>query len=415
MNKKTSIVLNTLKPKVKHSESIKYTTAKKPKSKKTIDKYKSLLRLYVVGKEKISDYNRTFINLFDKQTTKRQPISKETVRSIICAIIWFIETKNPEREDLLKAYGLFITHLRKSCLFDTRNNVNIKQVQMLWKDILAIREELGVKAGEIAKKYPRIVIEGERRNSDCKLNLKEKSILKKYLVSCIYTYNPPRRLLDYGCMNIIGSIKDFEKLKREKPNEVKKHNYYAYDNKVFIFCYYKTVKIYGEQYVRVDDNLNKIIVDYIDLMGLKDGMLLFGNKDFEQLVRNTFNAGINTIRHSFISNLYNQTRGRIDANTIDKISKQMAHSVKTNIGYYKTTSFKPQMDSLTFTFHQEVNVFDNKKNIKKRMVNMVLMSIIMIVVGICIERWKKYGKGKKKVEYIEETPLVYDSFDAFMK
>lgn len=376
------------------------------KSNKSINKYKSLLKLYLLN-ESLSNPYKTFINLFDKQTQKHQPLSKETIRSCISAIIWFIEDKKPKNaKKLLETYRLIMTHLRKSCLYDTRNNFLYKQKQVNWENILELRNDYKNKVLEMKKKHPQIIIKGS--NDNIKLNLHEKSLMKKYLISCIYTYNPPRRLLDYAYMNIIKNINEFEKLKKTKPNDVKKHNYYAVENKVFIFCYYKTMKIYKEQFISVNDELDKIIKDYINSLQLEYGKLLFGNKDFEQLVRNTFNLGINSIRHSYISYIYNQ--GKLNPNMIDKISKQMAHSVKTNIGYYK--SIKDDDLTLTFTFTKDEfnndNIFNDKNNIRFRLINAILMLIVIIVVKICIYRYKKYSNGKKKIKYIEETPINTD-------
>lgn len=387
----------------------------KTKSIKSINKYKSLLKLYLIN-ETLSNPYKTFINLFDKQTQKHMPLSKETIRSCISAIIWFIEDRKPKNaKKLLNIYRLIMTHLRKSCLYDTRTNFLYKQKQIPWENILEIRNDYKNKVLAMKKKHPQIIIEGT--NNKDKLNLQEKSLFKKYLISCIYTYNPPRRLLDYACMNIINNITDFNKLKKNKPEEVKKHNYYVIDNKLFIFCYYKTVKIYNEQFINVNDELDKIIKDYINSLQLSPGKLLFGNKDFEQLVRNTFNAGINTIRHSYITYVYN--RGNLNANLIDKISKQMAHSVKTNIGYYKSLE---DTETLTFTFTKEEfqkqneskNIFDDKNNVRFRLKNAILMLIVCIVVQLCIFRYKKYSNGKKNIKYIEETP-INSEIDMFLK
>ena len=47
---------------------------------KTAKKYKSLLDLYLKDAD-LLNYNKTFIDLFDQRTNKKQLISKETVRS----------------------------------------------------------------------------------------------------------------------------------------------------------------------------------------------------------------------------------------------------------------------------------------------------------------------------------------------
>ena len=78
----------------------------KERSETSIKKYKSLLKLYLLN-EKIGDYNKTFINLFDKKTERGQFISKETIRSCISAILWFIETKKPNETKYLHVIYLW--------------------------------------------------------------------------------------------------------------------------------------------------------------------------------------------------------------------------------------------------------------------------------------------------------------------
>ena len=365
----------------------------KERSETSIKKYKSLLKLYLLN-EKIGDYNKTFINLFDKKTERGQFISKETIRSCISAILWFIETRKPNETKLINEYRLLMAHLRKSCLFDTRTNTNIKQEVLDWDYILQIRETLKNKVEAIKKKHPVIIVDNVV--GKCELNIQEKAAMKKYLIACLYTYNPPRRLLDYGRMNIINNLKDFELL--NKQGKTKEHNYYLYDNKIFVFCYYKTVNIYGIQYLSINNELDKALKDYINLMGLSKGKLLFANKDFEQLVRKTFKVGVNTIRHSFISNLYESTHGHIDPKVIDKVSLQMAHSVKTNIGYYKIAPRDTETVTVNISYDKK-ELLKYRKVAKKRIINMILFIIAFIVVKICVIRFKRITKGKTYQKY----------------
>ena len=79
----------------------------------------SLLDLYLKDAD-LLNYNKTFIDLFDQRTNKKQLISKETVRSCLSAIIWKLKQSNGNAK-LIKEYQLFMTHMRKACLYDTRS------------------------------------------------------------------------------------------------------------------------------------------------------------------------------------------------------------------------------------------------------------------------------------------------------
>ena len=96
-------------------------------SKKTIDKYKSLLKLYVKN-ENLNDFNKTYINLHYKLSNKnKQFISKETNRSCLSAIIWYLKNYYSYNDKLINEYSLLLSHMRKSCNFDTKNSFNVKQ------------------------------------------------------------------------------------------------------------------------------------------------------------------------------------------------------------------------------------------------------------------------------------------------
>ena len=73
---------------------------------KTAKKYKSLLDLYLKDAD-LLNYNKTFIDLFDQRTNKKQLISKETVRSCLSAIIWKLKQSNGNAKSI-KEYQLFM-------------------------------------------------------------------------------------------------------------------------------------------------------------------------------------------------------------------------------------------------------------------------------------------------------------------
>ena len=377
---------------------------------KTAKKYKSLLDLYLKDAD-LLNYNKTFIDLFDQRTNKKQLISKETVRSCLSAIIWKLKQSNGNTK-LIKEYQLFMTHMRKSCLYDTRSYSILKTHIPRWYDIIQIRNELQEKVNQIKKQHPIIIIADKRYDplNKTKLNKNEKSIMKKYLISCLYTYNPPRRLLDYGTMIVVSNKKEYDAIKNEK--EFVKHNFYLYDNNCFVFQYYKTVKTYNVQSINVNNELNKIIKSYIHLMGIDNREQLFNNYDISHLVINTFGCGINGIRHSYITYLYELRNGKLDYNEIERISRQMGHNIESNIGYCKNSN----EDTITFKSLPINEYFNNNNVLMKRLLTVVLFSIILIVIKICTIRMKKYSsKKKKRVSVLSITPMQYDSLDKFIK
>ena len=327
-------------------------------NKKTIDKYKSLLKLYVKD-ENLNDCYKTYINLHFKKSNKNKDfISKETNRSCLSAIIWYLKNNFSYKEDLINDYSLLLSHMRKSCLFDIRNNFNVKQNNIIfWNDIIKIRDKYKKEVNNILKDT-NIIVNGKSINRN--LSLTDKSTIRKYLVSCIYTYQPPRRTLDYAYMVVIPDYKTFLKLKK-KSKDYNNHNYYCYKEGWFIFCFYKTRAIYGIQPIKVDKELDNIIKNYIDIMNIskcgriisytdkgeiieykkinnnnkisykiisksnpnkyiinyikKNNInintkifkldLLFKDKNFLLLLRETFNFGVNVLRHSYINFIYN--------------------------------------------------------------------------------------------------------------
>lgn len=267
----------------------------------SINKYKSLLRLFCLN-ENLFNYNKTFINLHFKISEKNKTfISKETIKTCLCAILWYLKTYHSYNLSLINEYSLFITHLRKSCAYDTKNHLNLKTNIPLWDHFITIRNKW-----LIEKKY------------------------KKHLISCVYTMIEPRRLLDYANMIIIDNKSLVEEYNRNN-NTL---NYYCIKDKVFVFCYYKTKKKYNNQVINIPEELNNIILSFIYKKKLNINDSLFGVKDFEKLIQTTFNCGVNSIRHSYISNFYDNNKN-INYNKIEQIGKNMGHSVETNIGYYK--------------------------------------------------------------------------------
>lgn len=437
----------------------------KPLSKKTTDKYKSLLKLYLKN-ENLEDFNKTYINLHYKIALKNQQfISKETNRSCLSAIIWYLKTYYSNKKNLINEYSLLLTHMRKSCLFDTKNNLNVKQNNiMFWDDIIKIRDKYKKEVNEVLK-GTNIIIDGKPINRN--LSLSDKSTIRKYLVSCVYTYQPPRRTLDYMYMVVIPNYNVFINLKK-KNKDYNNHNYYCYKEGWFIFCFYKTRAIYGIQAIKVDETLNNIIKSYINIMDIsttgriisytnkgeiieykrnnnktfniinksnpnkyivdyinKNNIkvnnkifkfdLLFKDKNFLLLVRETFKCGVNVLRHSYINFIYNnlnfKSKKENISNILQQLSNKMAHSLPTNLGYFKTNEAvinKINNNKLVYIpsseyiidHYNNYNIFtvNNKQNIKRlsRLLTDLITFLIFIKLGI-IKYKEENKRGKKNV------------------
>ena len=432
-------------------------------SKKTTDKYKSLLKLYLKD-ENLNDFNKTYINLHYKIALKNKNfISKETNRSCLSAIIWYLKTYYSKNINLINEYSLLLNHMRKSCLFDTKNNLNVKQNNiMFWDDILKIRENYKKEVNNILK-GTNIIIEGKSINRN--LSLSDKSIIRKYLISCIYTYQPPRRTLDYMYMVVIPNYNVFQNLKK-KNKDYKNHNYYCYKEGFFIFCYYKTRAIYGIQAIKVNETLNNIIKNYINLMDIsingriisytnkgeiieyqrinnnfniinksnpnkyivnyikKNNIkinnkmfkfdLLFKDKNFLLLIRETFKFGVNVLRHSFINFYYNNlnlnSNKKNIINDLQQLSNKMAHSLPTNLGYFKTNEavinkinnnkliYIPSSDYI-IDHYNNYNIFtvNNKQNIKKLAKLLCYFIVFLIFIKLGILKYKEEHKRNKNI------------------
>lgn len=285
-------------------------------------------------------------------------LSDQTIKICISAILNYLknnkdllkELDGNEYNKILNDYHNVLMKLKEKTQEELNDHDNISQEFIPnWNDIIKIREQ----------HYNNYL--------NSKTNNKKLINFRKYLCSSLYTYHPPRRELDYSTMIIMNNMKDYNNFIKKyinldnlpyyckednnkdnyDLNKDKKinYNFYIKDKGIFIFWNYKTFKAYGCQIIKVNDELNNIIKDYINYNNLKSGDLLFKGKTYHLLINETFKSpiydnkpiSINALRHSYIINYYNTNKGNDIINNLENLSKMMAHSINMNLNYYKNS------------------------------------------------------------------------------
>jgi len=159
-------------------------------------------------------------------------------------------------------------------------------------------------------------------------------------LTAIYTYAPPRRLLDYALMRVTRAAEP-ERLDTT-------YNYMAIDAHRaptrFVFNRYKTATSTGQQIIEASSfgqQANQILKEYIVAARLVEGDLLFGDHgrphtNFSRLVSTTFErwtgkgVSVDLLRHAFITHALSL---RPTLNERAELARVMGHSVRTQAEY----------------------------------------------------------------------------------
>lgn len=283
---------------------------------------------------------------------KESGYSPETIRLILSSIIYYMRYNKLTDEDYFNEYRDLLNDIRKETDKDFANHKLIKQDYIPdWEDIIKLREDY--------KKELQLLINNKPNSKKCQV------VYRKYILLCLYTYQPPRREKDYALMRICNTYKDYKNYIKEfidmnnlnyycregkYENEDKTkylngdkkilNNFYIKDLSLFVFWNYKTFKTYGCQLIQINKELANILNEYIDFMKLNNYDLLFKGKNYHLLVNETLRIngqvfGINSLRHAFIINFYNNEIDKQPIEEIERISKLMSHNPTTNMKYYK--------------------------------------------------------------------------------
>lgn len=248
-----------------------------------------------------------------------------------------------KRKHIIASLLLYLTDVKDKAFIDTLKNIMYEDIKltdeeqkkqektprqkanwMSWQEILDVRENLKNQVSHLfAKKN---------------VNVMQYNKLIDYIIVCLYTYNPPRRL-DYKDMRPFGyPVKDV------KEDE----NYIDVKAKRFVFQNYKTKGTYDDQMVDINPELfailkafSKVKVPYdvskedewliYDTKGLK-----FNSSKLSQRISSIFNKpnfSTNMLRHIYISEKVLPDRERLTE--LEEKAREMGHSLETQSLYKK--------------------------------------------------------------------------------
>lgn len=177
--------------------------------------------------------------------------------------------------------------------------------------------------------YDELIKTREKFKEKFNENPKDNKINLQYLILCLYTYEPPKRL------NYINMQIKKDKLKDENDYLIRSYNNYE------IIFNDKTTKVYGKAKFKLSKTLGKIISKSLReyprkylLSLINNNKKPIGKQMFERLLYDIFypkKVGITILRHIYDENFYNMNPNN---ELKKKMAELMRHSVESAQRYY---------------------------------------------------------------------------------
>lgn len=248
--------------------------------------------------------NLNFLNNKDDILLKIDKYKPNTQRNYIISIVTLLSSipnKNKKVTKLLDEYTKIMNQYNND--LRTNKNKTDKEIDN-WLD-----------PKEINDKYLQL-LKVVKTISAIKVPTKEQyDMLIDLLLLSLYIKLSPRRVKDYTDMFVVKNIKDTTDQKK---------NYIVLKDKIFIFNSYKTASTYGQQTIKIPDDVFTIIKLYIRYL-LKDGD---GNIPFIQRY-NDSNKVTQKFIYNHLSDMFNK-----------KVSASMFRKV------YLTSKYKDILDEM---------------------------------------------------------------------
>ena len=281
---------------------------------------------------------RTYASVLKSMFTKLDidtGVSTQSITKNIKSILQYAKSKpTKQRKQLLSAVLLFVDKNNAKIASDIRELMsaankddtahehkqeltpNQKRAWLDWKGIVVVRDKLSVACKDLWTKS--------------NLSGSEFQTLQDYVILCLYTYNPPRRAVDY-CLMRKGEPRS------SSENGIRRRGNRMY----FVFNLYKTSKEYGSQTIQVDPTLRDILIQWMKVNPCQ--WLLVGEKcdhltssGLTKRLSKIFNKpgfGINILRHAYVSDV--ALKNMPFLTELEETAKELGHSSMETILYKK--------------------------------------------------------------------------------
>lgn len=287
------------------------------------------------------DFNNIkFLNNIDKIKDFLEQYTNNSRNTYYNAIINILKLKGMTKTDLFKNYSKLSRQSKKQINQEYDEGEKIKEKNKIsWEDVIKKRNQLNETVKILYDNY-----------NIYNIPKKDYRDILNHLILSLYTYIPPRRNIDYINMFV---IKDYN----EDMDDDK--NYLDMKNKTFYFNVYKTADKYGEQSLKINDDLFDIIENYLNFHNIKnkdykknnpvpflrhkDGDKLNHSNQITRALNDIFDNNISTsiIRSLYISKnqdvfnkLINEYKNLVDGANLEQLAKDMGHSHNTQKKYF---------------------------------------------------------------------------------
>jgi len=292
-------------------------------SENSVQTYASLLRnlwkqLFIPGtisRGNIGKHHKDIVTYIESACENQPKKAKQLYSALL---VFSMEDDLMEPLDCFQTMkNLIHKHNEVDTLIEEKQELTDRQKKsyISWDDIIKRREEL-------KEEVETLWI------SD---NINDIYKVQDYVIACIYTMMPPRRLLDYVQMSKFAPVGSRDSGILQKNGRL-----------FFVFSHYKTVACYGQQIIPMPECLEQVIYRWLGvnpndtLLFHKDQTKGLTVKHLQKRLAVIFKKpgfGVNILRHSFITENVLKDMPYIDE--LKTVASQMGHSIHQQALYKK--------------------------------------------------------------------------------
>lgn len=285
----------------------------KPKlSESSLRSYKSILRTLFKALRGLDEFDPLYL-IRDTESVLRllHPMTINSRKTKLSALVVLCQAFGEDCSLYRDLMNKDIETVKKEELLQKRTE---KQDEnwLSWSKIIDLRETLRKETLPLWGKEP--------------LSPGDLAKLMDFVIISLYTYIPPRRLLDWTEFKLV--------------NYDDTVNYMT--SREFVFNTYKTMKTYGRQTVEIPPSLMTILKKWRKTASARSEWLLFDTKGgklsgagLNQRLNKIFGRklSVNMMRHIFISEVVLKDAPKLSE--MEEVAEEMGHSVATQARYRK--------------------------------------------------------------------------------